>query len=351
MAAATAESRSYGRSMAKAMVHFKDNNFSGFCEALAVGSLQDASISVTLAQPEEPDCPLIGVSKGFQLLTGYARDEVLGRNCRFLNRGCVVPKEERLRLRAAVRKGKKGGASFAGLLQNRRKNGEAFLNFLCIKTLRVGSLFYFLGFQVDMTHRSDSEHVQNLVQLELDAIVSTILYAQDDALSRLQVVEDFDHKAWLLRKEYDHANFASLEHDQLLTKNTFLEVQAEEDEKPLRRSVSDSIFEEGSNTSEEAFTKTLKILKDQADWLHEKARAARVKDEPELEEKTENTKLPSVGSQFHPDRCTPCSFHCYSLRGCLHGEACEFCHLEHLRRPKPKKRGRKKPEEAQAPFD
>jgi len=247
-------------------------------------------------------------------------------------------------LRACVRRGR----GFVGLLQNRRKNGEAFLNFLCIETLRVGSEIYLLGFQVDMTHRSDLENVQHLVQLELDALVSTILYAQDDVLSRLQGVEDFDHKAWLLRKEYNHANFASLEHDQLLTKNTFLEVQAEEDEKPLRRSVSDSIFEEGSNTSEEAFTKTLKILKDQADWLHEKVRGeipaqAGVKEEPQLEE-MEKRVLPSVGSQLHPE-CTPCSFHCYSLRGCLHGEACEFCHLEHLRRPKPKKRGRKKPSE------
>ena len=34
-------------------VSLQDNNFSGFCEALAVGSLQDASISVTLAQPED----------------------------------------------------------------------------------------------------------------------------------------------------------------------------------------------------------------------------------------------------------------------------------------------------------
>ena len=89
--AATAESRSYGRSMAKAPTAarlrvsqrralfdsegngpfqghatptrpsghmqrqrvLQDSNFSGFCEALAVGSLQDASISVTLAQPED----------------------------------------------------------------------------------------------------------------------------------------------------------------------------------------------------------------------------------------------------------------------------------------------------------
>ncbi|CAE7259760.1 unnamed protein product, partial [Symbiodinium pilosum] len=181
-----------------------DGNFSGFCEALAVGSLQDTSISVTLAQPEEPDCPLVGVSQGFQQLTGYARDEVLGRNCRFLNRGCAIPQEDRLRLRSCVR----SQGSFAGLLQNRRKSGQVFLNFVSIHTLRVGSIFYMLGFQADMTHQqSDSRaNVQRLVEFELDTIVSAILHAQKDVLSRLQVLEDFDQKAWLLRKDRHACN-------------------------------------------------------------------------------------------------------------------------------------------------
>ena len=175
--------------------------------------------------------------QGFQLLTGYARDEVLGRlhlasfaihsiweassedgatlcqelpvpeswlcrsergpwgvgePCQLSRpaerasssrdgprvappRAASRPSQERLRLRAALSRGLSrrapkaprgaaSAASFAGLLQNRRKNGEAnrtprprrsdapfflqaFLNYLCIKTLRVGSLFYFLGFQ------------------------------------------------------------------------------------------------------------------------------------------------------------------------------------------------------------
>lgn len=79
----------------------REGNYSGFCEALAVGGCQDAAISVTLAQPQEFDCPLIGVSKGFQTLSGYLKHEVLGRNCRFLNRGCAIPQEDRLKLRAS----------------------------------------------------------------------------------------------------------------------------------------------------------------------------------------------------------------------------------------------------------
>jgi hypothetical protein len=48
----------------------------------------------------------------------------------------------------------------------------------------------------------------------------------------------------------------------------------------------------------------------------------------------------SIGSMFHPDHCTPCSFFCYSLRGCNRGSQCEFCHEDHPR--KARRRGRKK---------
>ncbi len=32
----------------------------------------------------QPDCPIIYASDAFCKLTGYARDELVGRNCRFL---------------------------------------------------------------------------------------------------------------------------------------------------------------------------------------------------------------------------------------------------------------------------
>ncbi|RUA22478.1 PAS domain-containing protein [Billgrantia gudaonensis] len=45
----------------------------------------EASVNgVTIADMRQPDIPLIYVNGAFERITGYSRDEVLGRNCRFL---------------------------------------------------------------------------------------------------------------------------------------------------------------------------------------------------------------------------------------------------------------------------
>eukprot|EP00434_Breviolum_minutum_P011865 symbB.v1.2.010467.t1/scaffold679.1/size173156/3 len=331
-------SRSHCRSVGKAMSQFKEGNYSGFCEALAVGGCQDAAISVTLAQPQEPDCPLIGVSKGFQTLSGYRRDEVLGRNCRFLNRGCAIRQEDRMKLRASARSGK----SFSGLLQNRKKNGEVFLNLVCINSLRVGSTFYLLGIQVDMTNQGERRDVQEVVRAQLDTIVKTISEAQQDALSRLQVPFNV---SWLQLEGKDPSSFVALETQSpaVLTKNTFLEVEEDEQEF-LRRAVSESMLQGMAMDGSEARA-TRKILKDHAEWLD--AFPGKVKPNKciELPESVgvETPSILSIGSRLHPNECTPCSFYCYSLSGCNKAEACTFCHNEHLRRPK--RRSKKKRDE------
>jgi hypothetical protein len=37
-----------------------------------------------LSDPRQPDCPIVHASPTFLDLTGYSREEVEGRNCRFL---------------------------------------------------------------------------------------------------------------------------------------------------------------------------------------------------------------------------------------------------------------------------
>lgn len=37
----------------------------------------------------------------------------------------------------------------------------------------------------------------------------------------------------------------------------------------------------------------------------------------------------STGSEGHPEVCTPCTFYCFTRRGCNRGAKCRFCHLEH----------------------
>merc|ERR1719379_1655897 len=50
----------------------------------------ECNFSITIADPRQPDFPLIAVSDQFEVVTGYSRDEILGKNCRFLNQGCDV---------------------------------------------------------------------------------------------------------------------------------------------------------------------------------------------------------------------------------------------------------------------
>lgn len=37
----------------------------------------------------------------------------------------------------------------------------------------------------------------------------------------------------------------------------------------------------------------------------------------------------STGSAGHPDSCMPCTFYCFTRRGCNRGLECRFCHLTH----------------------
>jgi len=55
----------------------------------------------------------------------------------------------------------------------------------------------------------------------------------------------------------------------------------------------------------------------------------------------------SLGSSDHPDECQPCTFYCFTRRGCNRGLECKFCHLAHqsklqLRRESWKKQQREK---------
>jgi PAS domain S-box-containing protein len=115
---------------------------------------------VTLSDPDLEDSPLVYSNKAFEDMTGYAHDEVVGRNCRFLQ-GTDREQPELDRLRAAIKKGE----AIEVTLRNYRKNGELFYNRLVVKPLfdERGNVVYFLGVQYDITEQVRAqEEIKNL---------------------------------------------------------------------------------------------------------------------------------------------------------------------------------------------
>lgn len=101
-------------------------------------------VALTLADTHRPDAPLVLANSAFLDLTGYARDEVLGRNCRFLQ--ADRPNET---ARAEAREVIAASAQGQIVFRNRRKDGEAFDNLLFLQALidRGGGARYFIGSQ------------------------------------------------------------------------------------------------------------------------------------------------------------------------------------------------------------
>jgi PAS domain S-box-containing protein len=100
--------------------------------------------SVVISDPSRPDMPIVFVSDEFEMQTGYAPDEVLGRNCRFLQGPDTDPEAVQ-----AIRDALAAETEITIDILNYRKDGSAFWNRLRIRPLfdDRGRLQYFAGAQ------------------------------------------------------------------------------------------------------------------------------------------------------------------------------------------------------------
>ena len=122
---------------------------------------------VSLADPDQPDMPLVYVNKAFEAITGYTLAETVGKNCRFLQ-GNERDQQGVQQLREAIKNKK----SIEVVLRNYRKNGELFYNHLLISPLfdSKGNLLYFLGVQYDITPQIRAEEEIKSLKEQLAAL-------------------------------------------------------------------------------------------------------------------------------------------------------------------------------------
>ena len=158
---------------------------------LAGAIFESLKEGVTVADCGAPDMPLIYVNSAFERLTGYSRDEVLGRNCRFLH-GTEKDQPALEYLRESLAKER----SCTVVLRNFRKDGTLFYNELHVSPVHGEDrrLQYYIGIQRDVTDRVNTENA--LWKLNEDLIgANKELQEANDRLSELLYVAAHDIKS------------------------------------------------------------------------------------------------------------------------------------------------------------
>jgi phosphoserine phosphatase RsbU/P len=124
---------------------------------LLAETLDHTGIGIVITDPNQKDNPIIYHNKGFEILTGYEHNEIIGRNCRFLQ-GPFTNQDTTKRIREKV--GKKEEVKIDIL--NYRKDQTTFWNELSINPVfnEQGDIRHFIGIQKDETRRK-------LLELEL----------------------------------------------------------------------------------------------------------------------------------------------------------------------------------------
>lgn len=139
-------------------------------------AMRATRMPMLITDPRQPDNPIVFVNDAFARLTGYSRDETLGRNCRFLQ-GPGTNTDDIARIRKAI----DDLVPVEIELLNYKKDGSIFWNRVLISPVFDGDdLTYFFASQLDVTRdRISGRTADGSGPDELQRRVSDLTAAED----------------------------------------------------------------------------------------------------------------------------------------------------------------------------
>lgn len=160
---------------------------------LKTRAMDKASVGILITDPTKQENPIIYANEHFQELTGYSTDEVLGRNCRFLQ-GEATESEPVAAMREAIDEEEPVTVE----LRNYRKDGSEFWNRVSIAPVEneEGQVTHFVGFQEDVTDRR---------------VVEERLRDREEHLHQAQMVADLG--SWRANLQEDKISFSDEVYD------------------------------------------------------------------------------------------------------------------------------------------
>ena len=119
-------------------------------------AMDEAQVGICICDVREPNEPLVYVNDGFERVTGYDTEELLGRNCRMLQGERTDPATTR-RFRAAI----DAEEPVVAELVNYRRDGTPFWNRVHLAPVddETGAVTHYVGFQQDVTERKRTEQL------------------------------------------------------------------------------------------------------------------------------------------------------------------------------------------------
>lgn len=168
-----------------------------FNQEILMQAIMESSDSVVIADATLPNHPLVFVNPAFETLTGYLKEEILSRNCRFLQGSDGEQRQLKI-LQEAIHQRR----SCIVTIRNYRKDGSMFWNELSISPVfeKSGLLTHFIGIQKDVTSRILLEHrlneERNLLEKSKATLENLIIHDPLTGVYNRRYFEDQFYSFW-----------------------------------------------------------------------------------------------------------------------------------------------------------
>ncbi len=155
-------------------------------------AIRATRMPMVITDPRRPDNPIVFANEAFQNLTGYRREEIIGRNCRFLqgpetDGGAIATLRDAIARATAVQVD----------ILNYRKDGSTFWNALYLSPTRGedGDVQFFFASQLNVTDRIEAQRRIAEQKEIVEAEVRKRTTALEEALeAKTLLLHEVDHR-------------------------------------------------------------------------------------------------------------------------------------------------------------